>query len=339
MTFREAAGHVFSAHESPDDVISALWKHPTDQAFFMFLRQTRRTFSALTASALLFAGVPAVAKTASPASSREEAKLAAAHKAIAELAAKNGGRLGVYVRDTGSGRQISYHASELFAMCSTHKFLTAAAILSMVDKGKLQLNQPVYYTQADILSYAPVTKAHVQQGFMAITDLCAAAIEWSDNTAANLLLKLIGGPAGWTQFARSLGDHVSRLDRIEPSLNEATPGDPRDTTAPESMAEDLNTVLLGPVLTPSSRQLLEGWMLDNQITNSLLRAGMPTGWRVADKSGSGENGTRNDIGLILPPAPRLPIIATVFYTDSPQDAAGRDALIAQVGQIIAATFT
>lgn len=303
----------------------------------MLLRQSRRAFSCLTASALALGALPAWAQEVG-ASSAAEAKLLQAQTEIADLERKNGGRLGVFALDTRSGRQISYRTNEAFAMCSTHKFLTAAAILTLVDHGKLTLDQPIYYTQADILDYAPITKAHLKQGFMTVADLCAAAIEWSDNTAANLLLKLINGPAGWTHFARSIGDDASRLDRIEPSLNEATPGDVRDTTTPKAMAEDLRAVLLGPVLTSPSRRLLEGWMLDNQITNMLLRAGMPKGWRVADKSGSGDNGTRNDIGLILPSTPRAPIIASVFYTDSPQGAATRDALIAQVGRIIASSF-
>lgn len=303
----------------------------------MSSRFPRRSFASLTASFVLFSGVSAQAQSLGTGlqGGPEEKDFKAA---LAALEAKNGGRLGVMALDTASGRRLSYHADERFSMCSTHKFITVAAILKMVDHGRLELDKNIHYGKADILSYAPITTQHLASGSMTVAALCQAAIEWSDNTAANLLLALIGGPSGWTHFARSIGDNVSRLDRTEPTLNTATPGDPRDTTTPAAMANDLNVVLLGHVLSLSSRQLLTDWMLGNQITNDLLRAGMPQGWRVADKSGSGDNGTRNDIGLILPPLPRRPIIATVYYTDSPEPARSRDALIAKTGQIIAQAF-
>lgn len=302
----------------------------------MPLHQTRRVFCAATASIIMSGGVPAWAGEARaklPAQS-----IQAAQSAMQALETRNGGRLGVVALDTGTGQRISYRANERFSMCSTHKFLTVAAILALSDRGQLHLNQPVPYSQADILAYAPITKAHLRAGSMTVSALCAAAIEWSDNTAANLLLKLIGGPAGWTRFARSIGDHESRLDHNEPMLNAAIPGDPSDTTTPASMVHDIDAILLGHVLSTPSRLMLQNWMLDNQITNRLLRAGLPKGWRIADKSGSGEHGTRNDIGLILPPKPRHPIIAAVYYTESPEPAPERDALIAETGQIIARTF-
>lgn len=303
----------------------------------MSFQFVRRRFVSLTSCFLLFGGITAKAQTIMPDAQRKPDETSF-KVALAALEAKYGGRLGVLALDTDSGRRLSYHADERFAMCSTHKFLTVAAILMMVDHGTIKLDRQVHYSKADILSYAPITNQHLTSGFMTVSALCQAAIEWSDNTAANLLLALIGGPSGWTRFARSIGDDISRLDRNEPSLNTAIPGDPRDTTTPASMARDLDTILLGNVLSGSSRQLLTSWMLDNQITNNLLRAGVPKGWRVADKSGSGDRGTRNDIGLILPPLPRCPIIASVYYTDSPQPATLRDALIAKTGQIIAQNF-
>lgn len=302
----------------------------------MSLCQTRRIFFATTTSAIISSGVPAWAMETS--ASLPEETIQAAQGALKTLEARHGGRLGVVALETDSGRRISYRANERFAMCSTHKFLTVAAILALCDRGKLRLDQTVAYSQADILSYAPITKAHLQAGAMTVGALCVAALEWSDNTAANLLLKLIGGPAGWTHFARSIGDQMSRLDHNEPSLNAAIPGDPSDTTTPASMVHDIAAILLGHVLTDQSRLMLQNWMLNNQITNTLLRAGMPKGWRVADKSGSGDHGTRNDIGLILPLPPRSPIIAAVYYTDSPEPAPKRDALIAETGRIIARTF-
>src|SRR5262249_382697 len=150
-------------------------------------------------------------------------------------------------------RRIAYRPREHFAMCSTHKFLSTAAVLAQVDRGRLSLDRQVPYSRAELLGYAPVTKQHVEAGSMTVDALCAAAIEWSDSTAAKLLLKLIDGPDGWTHYARSLGDTVSRLDRTEPGLNSAIPGDIRDTTTPGAMNHDLDAVLLGTALSEASR--------------------------------------------------------------------------------------
>ncbi len=261
------------------------------------------------------------------------AQQAGPEAALAALEARHGGRLGVAAFDTGSGRSIRYRATERFAMCSTHKFLTAAAILALVDQGHLTMDRHVPYSRADLLEYAPVTRKNAGAGFMTVDTLCAAAIEWSDNTAANLLLGLIGGPAGWTRYARAIGDTVSRLDRTEPTLNTAIPGDPRDTTTPEAMVRNLQAVLLGKALSDVSRKHLQAMMLDSKITADLLQAGMPDGWRVGDKSGSGDHGARNDIGIILRPQ-GPPILASVYYTGSTESEVSRDHVIAQVGQII-----
>jgi beta-lactamase class A len=257
---------------------------------------------------------------------------------LAALEAERGGRLGVSVLDTGTQRRLDYRADERFAMCSTHKFLTVAAILEQVDKGAMSLDRKVAFTRTDLLSYAPIAKQHVDAGFMTVDALAAATTVWSDNTADNLLLALIGGPAGWTRYARSLGDDVSRLDRIESALNSAIPGDPRDTTTPAAMVRNLDRVMLGKALSDASRTRLEGWMFDSTITNTLLRAGMPEGWRVADKSGAGENGTRNDIGMITRSG-AAPLLAAVYYTQAPGDMAARDRVLADVGRIITRTFT
>jgi beta-lactamase class A len=303
----------------------------------MTFQLTRRSLAATAVSAALCRSLPAAAQSAAPQSTAQDPGLAQAQAAIMDLEARNGGRLGVVAIDTGSGRRISSRAQERFSMCSTHKFLTAAAVLAKVDRGALRLDQPVPYTRDDLLDYAPVTGKNVGAGSMTVDALCAAAIEWSDNTAENLLLKLIGGPSGWTRYARSIGDTTSRLDRFEPELNTAIPGDPRDTTTPEAMVRNLHVLLLGTVLTDGSRTRLETWMLDSKITGSLLHAGLPQGWRIADKSGSGDNGTRNDIGMILPPN-GAPILAAVYYTQSPKPLASREKLLADTGRIIAETF-
>ena len=263
---------------------------------------------------------------------------AQAQPALEALEAKNGGRLGVVALDTASERRIDYRADERFAMCSTHKFLTAAAILAMVDAGHMELDRRTAYGQADLLEYAPIARKNLGAGFMTVDALCAAAIEWSDNTADNLLLGLIGGPEGWTRYVRSIGDSVSRLDRTEPTLNTAIPGDPRDTTTPDAMVRNLNAILLGSALSEASRTRLKDWMFASAITDTLLRAGLPKGWRVGDKSGSGDHGTRNDVGMILPPD-GAPILAAVFYTESTAPFASREKVIADAGRLIAESFS
>jgi beta-lactamase class A len=285
---------------------------------------TRRTFIWTGAAAAAWAGVVHQANAAT------EAGLAA-------LEAAHGGRLGVAVLETGSGRRFGYRADERYPMCSTHKFLGVGAVLKRVDRGELHLGQRVPYSAADLLSYAPITRAHVAEGSMTLGALCAAALQWSDNTAANLLLAQIGGPAGWTRYARSIGDTVSRLDRTEPTLNTAIPGDPRDTTSPDAMLGDLHAVLLGNALSQKSRQQLEDWILGGTITGPLLKAGLPKDWRVADKSGSGDHGTRNDIGMLLPPK-AAPVLTAVYYTNSPASMPRQNAVIAAVGRMIAQRF-
>jgi beta-lactamase class A len=262
---------------------------------------------------------------------------AAVEADFATLESAHGGRLGVAAFDIASGARLGYRAAERFPMCSTHKVLSAAAVLTAVERGRLRLDQRIPYGRADLLSYAPITKAHVADGSMTLGALCAAAIDWSDNTAANLLLAQIGGPQGWTRYARSIGDDVSRLDRTEPTLNSAVLGDPRDTTTPNAMLSNLDTLLLGQALTPASRKQLEDWMLASSITGALIKAGVPKTWRVGDKSGSGDNGTRNDVGIILRPQ-KAPILATIYYTASPLDMSGQNKVVAATAAIIAARF-
>src|ERR1700722_8119667 len=165
-----------------------------------------------------------------------------------------GGRLGVAILDTGDGRRLEYHASDRFPLCSTFKFLAAAAILQKADKKELDLNRQISYGPIDLLDWAPITTKHVQEGSMSLDALCAAAIEYSDNTAGNLLLQTIGGPRDPTDFVRSLGDPVTRLDRNEPTLNSAIKGDERDTTSPTAMLNNMRTLLLEDRLSSDSRQ-------------------------------------------------------------------------------------
>ncbi|HEX3363482.1 class A beta-lactamase, partial [Phenylobacterium sp.] len=175
--------------------------------------------------------------------------LAAADE-LAAIETRVGGRLGVFALDVRTGAKLGHRADERFPMCSTFKAMAVAAALANVESGDERLDRFVRYGEADLLGNAPITKAHVKKGGMAFGDLCAAAITVSDNTAANLILASIGGPAGWTRFVRRIGDKTSRLDRTEMSLNTAIPGDPRDTTTPAAMAADLRAVLLGGMLGP-----------------------------------------------------------------------------------------
>ena len=252
------------------------------------------------------------------------------------IEARGGGRLGVAALDTGSGRHFAYRGGERFAMCSTFKFLLVACTLRRVDTGAENLDREIAYGAADMLAYAPVTAKHLAEGHMRVRDLCAAAIVWSDNTAANLLLKQIGGPQGLTRFARTLGDPLTRLDRTETSLNTAIPGDPRDTTTPDAMLADMRVLLLDPK-AGLSMKLLTDWMLDCQTAFTKLRAGLPATWRAGNKTGNGENGTTNDIAILWPPG-RAPILVTSYYTGSTASPEARDALHADVGRLVARQF-
>jgi beta-lactamase class A len=253
---------------------------------------------------------------------------------LTELEAKNGGRLGVAVLNKASGRRIKRRADERFAMCSTFKFLAAAAVLAKVDRGEERLDRRVVFADSDIVINSPVTQKHVGGEGMTIAELCEAAITVSDNTAGNLLLARIGGPQGLTAYARSLGDETTRLDRIEPNLNEARPDDPRDTTTPAAMLADMERLLLGDALSATSREQLVAWLVANKTGGKRLRAGLPKDWRVGDKTGLGDNGATNDIAVLWPPG-RAPMLVAVYFAESPLSLEERSAVLAEVGRIVA----
>ncbi len=282
------------------------------------------------AAAALLLILPLGAAPAPGRSARFQARLAA-------LEARAGGRLGVAVLDTGTGRRLAHRAGERFPLCSTFKVLLAGAVLQRVDRGETQLDRRLPYGKADLLAYAPVTTAHVAEGGLTVGELCAAAVEVSDNTAANLLLRAFGGPAAVTAFLRTLGDPLTRLDRTEPALNEARPGDPRDTTTPAAMVGSLQALLLGPALKPESRARLEGWMAACTTGRGRLRAGLPPTWAVGDKTGSGARGTANDVAILRPPH-RAPLLVAAYLTGSTVSDSGRDAILAEVGRIVAEAF-
>ena len=259
-------------------------------------------------------------------------------ESLAAIEAREGGRLGVCVVAPGRARALAHRADERFPMCSSFKALAAAALLARVDSGAERLDRKISYGAADLLEYAPVTKAHVAEGGMTLGDLCAAAIDYSDNTAANLILQNIGGPEGFTRYARSLGDAVTRLDRNEPTLNTAIPGDARDTTSPRAMAGDLQALFTGGALSEASRRQLEAWMVDDKVADKRLRAGLPSSWRIGDKTGSGDHGTANTIAILRPPVGG-PLFASVYYTEFPAPMDARNGVHKAVAEIIVRTFS
>ena len=256
---------------------------------------------------------------------------------IRRLESESGGRLGVCVLDTATGTRHVHRGDERFPMCSTFKALAAAAILARVDAGKEVLARRITFDASALVTYSPVTEKRVGGDGMTLAELCDAAVTLSDNTAANLLLASIGGPQGLTAFARGLGDEVTRLDRNEPSLNEALPDDPRDTTTPNAMASTLRTLILGTTaLSAASREQLTAWLLANKTGDTRLRAGLAKDWRVGDKTGSGARGTANDIAVIWPPN-KSPIVITAYLTGATVSTAQQNATLASVARAVSAT--
>lgn len=254
--------------------------------------------------------------------------------ALRELERRSGGRLGVAVIDTRSSRQSGWRVDERFPMCSTFKLVAAAAVLRRVDRGTERLDRRMVVRHHDIITYSPVTKERIGRAGISIAELCEAAVTLSDNTAANLILKSLGGPRAITAFARSLGDDATRLDRIEPDLNSAIPGDRRDTTTPAAMARTVRALALGDALSATSRAQLVAWMRGCKTGDTRLRAGLPEGWICGDKTGTGVRGTSNDIGVLWPPEQRAPLVVTAYLTGSTGDAKKRDAILADVARAV-----
>ena len=284
----------------------------------------RRTFL-LAASALpLASACTAWSAKAQPAASAG-AELAALERAV-------GGRLGVYALDTGNGARVQHRATERFPLCSTFKAMLAAAILERSTRESGLLERRVSYGRSDILPNSPITEKHLGQG-MSVSALCAATLQYSDNAAANLLMKMLGGPSAVTAFARTIGDQAFRLDRWETELNSAIPGDPRDTTTPEAMAASLQRLVLGDGLGAAQRDQFAAWLLGNTTGATRIRAGVPADWKVGDKTGAGSYGTVNDAGVLWPPA-GAPLVLAVYLTFPAQkDAEGRNDVIASAARI------
>lgn len=261
---------------------------------------------------------------------------AQAEQQLAALEHGFAGRIGVCALDTADGALLGQRADERFPMCSSFKAVLAAAILARSTSMPGLLQQRVRYTRADLLAHSPVTTQHLEQG-MEVAALCEATVQTSDNAAANLLLQRIGGPAGLTDFMRGIGDTQFRLDRWELELNSSLPGDPRDTTTPRAMAESLRRLVLGDALAPAQGAQLASWMRGTTTGAARIRAGMPAGWVVGNKtgtSGAGAYGSAIDVAVVWPPA-RAPLVLTVFTTRQAADAPALDAPIAQAARIAA----
>ena len=256
---------------------------------------------------------------------------AAQQAAFAQLESQFHATLGVYAIDTGTGQAVAYRPDTRFAFCSTMKAFAAAALLK--SDSDAQLQQTLHYSSADLVDYSPVTSQHVASG-MTLTAVMTAAIEVSDNTAYNLMLQQLGGPATLQNVLRGIGDQTTHVDRTEPTVNSATPGDTRDTTTPRALSADLRAYVLGDELPDARRAQLTAWLEANTTGGPYIRAAVPVGWKVGDKTGNGDYGTRNDIAVLWPNDGGAPIVLAVLSHRGTADASSDDALIADATKIV-----
>lgn len=284
---------------------------------------------------LLSASVLPLASACTAWSGQGAQSSSSAEAQLAALETASGGRLGVVAFNSTSGARVQHRAHERFPFCSTFKLMLAAAILERSAKDTSLLTRHVNYSKGDIISYSPITEKNLATG-MTVAALCAATVQYSDNAAANLLMKILGGPPAVTAFARSIGDQAFRLDRWETELNTAIPGDLRDTTTPAAMADSVHRLALGDALGTAQRDQLQAWLLGNTTSTERFLAGVPAGWKVGDKTGSGSYGTTNDVGVLWPPAGAAPLVAAVYLTFPDKDAKGRNDVIASAVRIVVA---
>ncbi|MBY8885172.1 class A beta-lactamase [Streptomyces sp. PTM05] len=305
---------------------------------------SRRTLLALGAGAAL-AAWPGSSAQAADAEGRDASSAGGIRRSdngvearLRDLESQHSARLGVFARNTATGRTVVYRASELFPICSAHKVISVAALLRNLDAGGGLLAERITYTAKDTTDsgYAPVTGTpdHLAHG-MTVGQLCAAAIEYSDNAASNLIVRQLGCPQAVTRFCRSIGDITTRLDRWEPTLNSAEPWRVTDTTSPAAVARTYARLVLGDVLSPTHRKLLTGWMLADTTSGNRFRAGLPRDWRMADKTGTGDYGTANDVGLAWTPD-GTSVVLSVLSTKHDPKAQADEPLIAEVAAVLAA---
>jgi beta-lactamase class A len=264
------------------------------------------------------------------------AEAASAQRALKDLHKRIGGRLGVHVLDSQSGKRIRYDDESRYAMASTFKLPLAAALLWQVDHGAFKLTRTLPISKDALKPTSPAVEARLAAGAteMTIGELCAAVVVQSDNAAANILLSGIGGPQGFTTFMRSIGDQVTRLDRMELELNGNVAGDPRDTTTPRAMVDSLLKIFTQDVLSLTSRAMLIDWMASSRTGLDRVRGGLPRGWPTGDKTGTGANGAVNDLCVAYPPQ-RRPIFVAVYMSESALDTKALSAAHAEIGKMVA----
>jgi beta-lactamase class A len=312
----------------PGALGSARWRSYDDGSFHSLATQSmnplvhRRTL-------LLAASVLPLASACTAWSAKTGQQEASAQ--LAALESASGSRLGVVGFNTATGARVQHRADERFPFCSTFKLMLAAAVLERSAKEGGLLARRINYSKGDLVTYSPITEKNIATG-MTVAELCAAAVQYSDNTAANLLMKMLGGPPAVTAFARSSGDDAFRLERWETELNTAIPGDLRDTTTPAAMAASVERLVLGNALGAAQRQQLKTWLLGNTTSTERFLAGVPAGWKVGDKTGSGSYGTTNDVGVLWPPA-GAPLVLAVYLTFPEKDAKGRNDVVASATRI------
>ena len=257
-------------------------------------------------------------------------------KRIVALEKQSGGTLGVAYFDHHSHTQFAYRGDTLFPLCSTFKLLLVAAILQKIDQGKEHLERQIAVRSTDMVPYSPVVEKYIDRE-ISIERLCEGTLIWSDNASANLLLPIIGGPAGLTEFMRGINDPITRLDRNEPTLGSATPGDPRDTTTPSAMRASMQHLLLeaNDTLSEGARTRLKNWLIDNRTGNTRIRAGAPKDWRIGDKTGAGMHGSCNDVAILWPPE-RQAISLCLYLRDCPKDSPAQHAVLAEATRILLA---
>jgi beta-lactamase class A len=253
--------------------------------------------------------------------------------ALTDYERDSGGHVGVYAKNLKTGAEISWRAHERFVMCSSFKASLAACVLAGVDRGQARMDELIAYGPAELMEWAPVAKQNVEKGAMSVADMCAAAVELSDNTCANALLARFGGPSALTAFWRSIGDTVTRLDHNEPELNRTPPGEPHDTTTPAAMAGNLRRFILGTALSPTSREHLTGWMLGCKTGDNRLRAGLPKDWRIGDKTGNNGKDAFGDIAVTWSTR-REPVVISAYTRGGAPTPRQVDDVFAGIGRYV-----
>lgn len=252
---------------------------------------------------------------------------------LAALEKKTGGRLGVSVLDTGTNIGFDYRETEQFPMLSTFKTLAAACVLARIDQNEDALERRIQFSKADLVTYSPATEKFADGEGMTLSAICEAAVTLSDNTAGNLLLAQVGGPKGLTAWLRSIGDTQTRLDRIEPDLNESLKDDPRDTTTPAAMRETITTLIAGDALSVQSREHLLGWLVSNKTGDARLRAGLPKNGVIGEKTGTTDKGGACDVGLFKPER-RSPIFISAYVAEAKVPVKELNPVFAEIGRMV-----